>query len=338
MKWFFIICIISCTKLLQAQGIANGDFSSGTASWGCSPETNAESVYGGSSGTNAVAEVDNGAGLCQTISGFTIGSVYRFSISYCRRTGGGCPAPNPAGANITIGSVLTASVSSNLTTFSFQTSSFNFTANQTSLTLNVVPNFTGSTCGLIVDNLSIVLYSGLPIELLYFKATLNKKEVLLDWKTATQTDNDFFTVERSADGLTWQTIQQIKGAGTLLEPKNYATTDYHPLKGESYYRLKQTDYDKKFSYSPIVSVSQADGTFVVYPNPVNDKLYIITEEDVSPLVSFITIDGKEIDVMITKEDSKLWIDVSSLDNGIYTLRLETLKQVFYKKIMIAVDN
>lgn len=336
MKWIFAIYIIISANLLQAQGITNGNFSSGTTGWGCSPETNAENVYGGSS-SNSVAEVDIGAGLCQTISGLTIGSVYRFSISYCRRTGG-CPAPNPAGANITIGTALTTSVSSSLTTFSFQTSSFNFTANQTSLTLNIVPNFTGSTCGLIVDDLSIVLYSGLPIELLYFKATLNKKEVDLDWKTATQTDNDFFSVERSADGLNWESIQYVKGVGTFLEPKEYTSTDHEPLKGESYYRLKQTDYDKKFSYSPIVSVSQADAAFMVYPNPVNDKLYIITESDVNPLVSLMTIDGKAINVRIGKEDSKLWMDVSSLGKGIYTLKLQTAKQVFYRKIVIGAEN
>lgn len=272
------------------------------------------------------------------INGFTIGSVYRFSLDYSRRTGG-CPGPNPAGGTIKLSSsALTATISSSVPSFSFQTAAFTFTATQTTLTLNITPNFSGTTCGLIIDNVAITLYSGLPIELLYFKATLNKKEVLLDWKTTTQTNNDFFSIERSTDALTWQTIQQIKGAGTSVEPMHYTSTDHEPLKGESYYRLKQTDYDKAFSYSSIVSVSQPDDVVMIYPNPVNDKLYIVTEGDISLVASFLTIDGRAIDVIINKEDSKLWMDVSSLDKGIYTLKLQMADHIFYKKIVIGTNH
>ena len=104
----------------------------------------------------------------------------------------------------------------------------------------------------------IVLVSSngaLPIKLISFNAKLNNDQVNIDWSTASEKDNDFFTIERSVDGKTFDEIERVKGAGTCYITKNYNSTDANPAIGKSYYRLKQTDYNGHFSYSPIRIVS-----------------------------------------------------------------------------------
>ncbi|MES2132282.1 MAG: T9SS type A sorting domain-containing protein [Bacteroidota bacterium] len=329
-----ILIFLLSISLSHAQSVNNGDFASGSSGWGCSAEINAENVYGGGT-SNAVAEVDAEAGLCQTISGFTIGSVYRFSIDYSRRTGG-CPGPNPAGANITISnSALSASVSSTVSSYALQHSVFTFTATQTNLTLTIAANFTGSTCGLIIDNVAINLYSGLPIELLYFNATANPKEDLLEWATASEINNDFFTVERSKDGINWQVLRQIKGAGNSRETRSYNTTITEITSGVSYYRLKQTDYDKSVKYAPIVSVERNEKeTIRIFPLPATDQLYVIFNEPKIGSLSALTTSGKEVVLNYVTEDSMITINTQTLDAGIYTLKIVSGKEIYYKRIII----
>ncbi len=96
--------------------------------------------------------------------------------------------------------------------------------------------------------------TSLPIELVSFEATAQEKEVALTWVTASELNNDYFTVERSADGSSWEVVLTKQGAGTTTQRTEYNALDSRPLAGLSYYRLKQTDFDGKFSYSSIQSV------------------------------------------------------------------------------------
>ncbi len=96
--------------------------------------------------------------------------------------------------------------------------------------------------------------TNLPIELVSFDATAQVSSVALAWVTASELNNDYFTVERSADGMNWSTVLKVDGAGTTNQRSSYNAEDTRPLEGLSYYRLKQTDYDGKFTYSPIKSV------------------------------------------------------------------------------------
>lgn len=95
----------------------------------------------------------------------------------------------------------------------------------------------------------------LPIELLAFNATAQDDRVILTWTTASETGNDYFTVERSSDGLDFHTIGSVKGAAKSNALLSYELTDYEPLPGYSFYRLKQTDLDGQTSESGIERVS-----------------------------------------------------------------------------------
>jgi hypothetical protein len=90
----------------------------------------------------------------------------------------------------------------------------------------------------------------LPLELLAFEAELNKRrQVDLKWTTASETNNNFFTVERSKDLYNIESIFNVKGTGNSPVVNVYTEMDRSPYCGTSYYRLKQTDYNENFSYS-----------------------------------------------------------------------------------------
>lgn len=139
----------------------------------------------------------------------------------------------------------------------------------------------------------------LPIELLSFDATLEYKNVLLTWETASELNNDYFTVEKSIDGYAWIDIKQIRGAGTSNITNFYSTIDDNPYPGTNYYRLRQTDYDGKFTYSGIRLVELVVSENiepVIFPNPGNgDLINIQYPFDVSKgEIKIIDITGKLI--------------------------------------------
>lgn len=125
----------------------------------------------------------------------------------------------------------------------------------------------------------------LPVKLLFFTADQGKgKTALLQWATATETNNQYFEVQRSADAATWNAIGQVPGAINSVEELNYNLTDNSPLPGVNYYRLKQVDVDGNVSYSDIAELNftqdngeDAAASLTLYPNPVvpNSSLYMV---------------------------------------------------------------
>lgn len=96
-------------------------------------------------------------------------------------------------------------------------------------------------------------YSGQPIQLIGFTAQCDNGTALLKWTTATETNNDYFTIERSTDGITYDSIGTVKGAGNSIFDINYQFADANPLQGTSYYRLSQTSFDGSISHFPPVA-------------------------------------------------------------------------------------
>ena len=112
----------------------------------------------------------------------------------------------------------------------------------------------------------------LPIVLISFTAEVDKTSVKLEWITESELNNDFFTIERSANALDFEVLGQVPGAGNSNTIREYDYFDDAPLVGTSYYRLKQTDYDGKYEYSGLIAVNynqDEEGICIlsVYPNP-----------------------------------------------------------------------
>jgi hypothetical protein len=161
------------------------------------------------------------------------------------------------------------------------------------------PNTSGFTNGAIQNTPTscTAINTLLPITLVSFEAFVQQQEgsgepyVALRWTTAREIDNDFFTIERSADGENFTEIQRIPGAGNSDAVISYGTTDNAPLHGISYYRLKQTDFDGTFTYSKIVSV-QVNLTLAsrlsVYPNPNSGSRFFLNmqSEEVKSLAIY----------------------------------------------------
>ena len=112
--------------------------------------------------------------------------------------------------------------------------------------------------------------SPLPIELTLFEAIVIENAVQLIWTTTTEVNNDFFTLERSADGEFFEFVDRIAAAGNSSTSRSYQHLDDSPNRGINYYRLKQTDFDGSFTYSKIVVVDFEPiliPELTVYPNP-----------------------------------------------------------------------
>ena len=95
----------------------------------------------------------------------------------------------------------------------------------------------------------------LPVSLISFDAQVQPQDVLLEWTTDAEINNDFFTVEKTSDAwVVFQIVGKVDGAGNSTIMHNYHLDDMLPFKGVSYYRLKQTDYDGHCTYSQTIAI------------------------------------------------------------------------------------
>ena len=112
-----------------------------------------------------------------------------------------------------------------------------------------------------------------PVELTSFSVHLNDNDVILEWATATETNNFGFEVQRSQDSKLFERIGFVRGNGTTVEPKHYTFTDQNLTIGTYYYRLKQIDHDGTFEFSDIakitIGVPNEFKLYQNYPNPFN---------------------------------------------------------------------
>ncbi|MEX1002309.1 MAG: T9SS type A sorting domain-containing protein [Crocinitomicaceae bacterium] len=184
-----------------------------------------------------------------------------------------------------------------------------------------------------MDNVIVgeIICSPLPIELVSFTATYNESNRIVDleWITASENNNDYFTVERSADGVNWEKVLEKKGAGNSSQTLTYSEIDRNPFIGVSYYRLKQTDFNGKYEYSPIVQVNRKVDKITVYPNPVKkaEEMVIYVENNFSPQEDEMVLysaDGKIMRTFnlkeIVTEQKSLIISTDDLNAGLYILR------------------
>lgn len=125
----------------------------------------------------------------------------------------------------------------------------------------------------------------LPIELIYFTVSLVDDKPVLEWKTATESNNHYFTIERSGEDLNFIEVAQITGAGDSKESLTYQWTDNDNVSGVQYYRLSQTDYDEKKESFNIVRVNLE--YYLVEGFKINDDEKLIS-------YSYFDFSGKEV--------------------------------------------
>lgn len=116
----------------------------------------------------------------------------------------------------------------------------------------MIDGYGGSTCA--GASISIVCPVPLPVSLTTFKGITVLNENKISWSTASETNNDFFTLERSTNGVDFETVAEIDGAGTSYSVLNYVHTDKNFKRAINYYRLKQTNFDRTFEYSSSIVI------------------------------------------------------------------------------------
>ena len=127
--------------------------------------------------------------------------------------------------------------------------------NPPNLTLGTWADASGF-CGVLIqmDGNGTQSSLSLPVELTYFGGKRSAKNVLLNWQTATETNNEGFDIQHSTNGRDWTSIGWQAGAGSSLEKQDYTFLHEKAVSGTNYYRLKQIDFDGQFDYSDIAAI------------------------------------------------------------------------------------
>lgn len=186
--------------------------------------------------------------------------------------------------------------------------------------------------------------SPLPIELLSFNATPDGSRVRVEWTTATELNNDYFTVERSVDGEKFSVAGNVPGAGNSFQQQSYQYLDEFPLTGVSYYRLRQTDIDGTFSFSPIkrVEISAAVAGLLVSPNPVEDGALKFRARGLrageEAEIRLIDLNGRNLGALMVQADAagtiEGTVDVKGTGPGLYLLQMHAASFRSTEKVVI----
>jgi hypothetical protein len=197
----------------------------------------------------------------------------------------------------------------------------------------LVDNYTGSLQPFTLDwtmgsgaSLSCV---PLPIELLNFSGKLLPNSISLNWSTASEINNDYFTIERSSNGINFNEIAQKDGAGTSITTIEYSIIDNNPFNGINYYRLKQTDFDGTSKLSSIIGVEfykEENLLNNIHPNPTTTDINFDFYSPISGIVKVQILDytGRvvvEENMTVGEGKTSLNAKMGELAKGIYSLKV-----------------
>lgn len=168
--------------------------------------------------------------------------------------------------------------------------------------------------------------SVLPVELTGFSGECSGGPIVLHWNTASETNNSFFTVERSMDGQNFAPIGTIAGAGNSSQPHNYDFTDPAPSPGQNYYRLRQTDYNGQNSLSQIIAVTGCSDTHtlaLVYALSSTEGIEISYNSGNGPVsLEIFAADGRLVYRSAAQGSTGISrIPLASSARGIYFIRI-----------------
>jgi hypothetical protein len=197
-------------------------------------------------------------------------------------------------------------------------------------------DFSDADPSVAIYNVQLSIASGLPIDLLSFSAKYDNA-INIDWSTASETNNKFFTIEKSVDGENWQAIATVAGAGNSDQTRYYSMSDNFVLPGTLYYyRLKQTDFDGHYTYFTPINITVPDNpqALNLYPNPASGSslnveysaskgeyctlnVYDYTGRQLNTIGIAAENDGENISVL----------NISTLPTGMYYIEFLTSERI-----------
>jgi len=183
----------------------------------------------------------------------------------------------------------------------------------------------------------------LPVELLLFEGEAQTNGNLLKWVTATEIDNDYFTIESSTDGINFTKTATIKGGGNQTTISNYSYLDRTELNGTTYYRLSQTDFDGTTAikaYTEITRGEKQQGFTLLnaQPVPFNEQLQIQISSSLTRhvYISLVDVVGRQIvnqKFNLSNGLNQLFLETEAFSKGLYLLKIESPEMAIYKKIL-----
>ncbi len=180
--------------------------------------------------------------------------------------------------------------------------------------------------------------AALPIELITFTGESSENGVVLSWATAMEINNDYFTLERSFDNKTFETIAIIKGSGNTYDVTEYEFLDENTTKsGLRYYKLRQTDYDgTSKTFNTIAIDLSSDEEIIITPNPANDQIFVSVNKTghSDAVLEIYNAHGHRVYVDAQFHNSQQ-VDVSHLPNGIYSVKIKQSTGTVSSKLLIS---
>ena len=183
-----------------------------------------------------------------------------------------------------------------------------------------------------------------PVELISFTATSNGKEVILNWSTATELNNQLFEVQRSFEDSDFATVGFVNGKGTTTEKQDYVYSDKILTNGNYNYRLKQIDYLGRYEYSPTIEIDlRVFNSYLLeqnYPNPFNPTTTIGfgVQEKSNVKITIINGIGEEVAVVLNQEIEAGYHTVEfnavNFPSGVYFYQLKTGSFIETKKMLL----
>jgi hypothetical protein len=192
-----------------------------------------------------------------------------------------------------------------------------------------------------VDDVTITTSAPLPIQLLSFTGKNYGAENVLTWQTASEVNNDFFTIEHSSDAVNFFELGIVDGAGNSNQTLNYTYIDKHPGIGINYYRLKQTDFNGQYKYSNTIALeNNTENHFDIinsYNNPEQNilELTFSCSEECILNIELFDLNGKKIYSVVANTEgssTKILIPSHLLSKGIYLIKAYNGKEIITKKI------
>ena len=157
---------------------------------------------------------------------------------------------------------------------------------------------------------------------------------MLDWKTASESNTSYFTVEKTKDFRSIVSAGTFPASGNTASIQHYSLEDKTPFTGISYYRLKTTDKDGRYSYSQWIKVNTGtSSSWLIYPNPATDKIYVT---GITPSQNIqrqlINVGGVIIKQQVINNQTTE-IPVSNLASGSYIIRINDGSNISTFKII-----
>jgi hypothetical protein len=177
----------------------------------------------------------------------------------------------------------------------------------------------------------------LPIKLVSFTALKESNAVKIEWQTIEEKNNAYYEIQRSVDGITYETMTIIAGHKNSSSLITYADYDYNPLAGTSYYRLKQVDIYGTYSYSSIAAIEMNDQTnWTIYPNPSIGGSFTLTStfsENEIVAIRVTDITGNQLRYYDSNSYEQE-LHVRDLTSGMYVVSIQTSTTMLSKKLIV----